>query len=112
MFAHLGGHSAERCLMAKEHGRIIEDWVQEQLVPVEAKEWCLRMGVIPGLGLGSISVQSYHPVSKVLYSSWGMVNVPVRGMELHTSLAHDEAIKDLIELHEKADPFPDRPLEF
>jgi hypothetical protein len=69
------GHPTDWVRTMGKPERTVEDWIQEQLVEPDATMLQINLGWMPSVGLGSVHVQRFHPVTKVLMASRVTVNL-------------------------------------
>jgi hypothetical protein len=55
--------------------RTTEDWMQEMLVQPDATMLQISAGWMPDVELGSVQIQRFHPITKVLHASRVTVNL-------------------------------------
>lgn len=97
--------------MGEQGEKTVEDWTQQQLAEPDAEMMTLRVGYIPGRRLGSVELQTHHPVTKVLYSSRVTVNVRPERIEALAAKALVEWLSHMSLRLDQVEPFPDRILE-
>lgn len=94
--------------MGEKYERTTEDWVQEQLAEPDAVMAEIKIGWIPGRQLGSVAIQTFHPVTKVLYSSRVTVNVRPEWIEGMAAKVLVDFLSSQSLCLDQVEPFRDR----